>query len=108
MDSLKQAHAAEAAPKPTVAKSVTFKIVAIGAIILVLLVPMLMLSGLIDERESLRDGARREVSAQWGQEQTLGGPVLTVPYTVQTRSGTGTDATDDGRDALRPPVPGPP
>ena len=74
-------------------RSVTFKIAAIGAIILVLLVPMLMLGGLISERESLRDGARREVSAQWGQEQTLGGPVLTVPYTVTTRTGDAGAAT---------------
>lgn len=93
MDSLKQALAADAAPKSTVVRSVTFKVAAIGAIILVLLVPMLMLSDLIADRESLRDGARREVSAQWGQEQTLGGPVLSVPYTVQTRSGEGAGAT---------------
>ena len=81
-------------PKPSWARrSVTFKIAAIGAIILVLLVPMLMLGGLIAERESLRDGARREVSAQWGQDQTLGGPVLTVPYTVTTRTGDAGAAT---------------
>ncbi len=85
------------ADKAAVTKSVTFKIIAIGAIILVLLVPMLMLGGLISERESLRDGARREVSAQWGQEQTLGGPVLTVPYTVQTRSGTDAATTSETR-----------
>ena len=93
MDPIKQALAAADAPKTTVARSVTFKIVAIGAIILVLLVPMLMLGGLIDERESLRDGARREVSAQWGQEQTLGGPVLSVPYTVTVRQGDAGAAT---------------
>ncbi|HEX9951015.1 MAG TPA: cell envelope integrity protein CreD [Rubricoccaceae bacterium] len=95
MESITHALAAPPAdPKPSWARrSVTFKIAAIGAIILVLLVPMLMLGGLISERESLRDGARREVSAQWGQDQTLGGPVLTVPYTVTTRSGEGANAT---------------
>ena len=84
-----------AAPaKPSwVRKSVTFKIVAIGFIVLVLLVPMLMLDGLIRERETLRDGARREVSAQWGQNQTVGGPVLTVPYTYSERVGEGTSST---------------
>ena len=80
-----------ATPKPPrlskASRSVTFKIAAIGAIILVLLVPMLMLDGLISERQQLRDTARREVSAQWGQNQTVGGPVLTVPYTTTERTG---------------------
>ncbi|HEX8386048.1 MAG TPA: cell envelope integrity protein CreD [Rubricoccaceae bacterium] len=71
-------------------RSVTLKVVAIGAIVLVLLVPMMLLDGLIDEREALRDGARREVAAQWGQDQTVGGPVLTVPYTYTERTGDGT------------------
>lgn len=74
-------------------KSVTLKMVAIGAIVLVLLVPMLLLDGLIDERERLRDGARREVAAQWGQDQTIGGPVLTVPYTFSERTGDAGNAT---------------
>jgi inner membrane protein len=74
-------------------KSVSLKIVAIGLIVLVLLVPMLLLDGLIDEREALRDGARREVAAQWGQDQTVGGPVLTVPYTYTERTGNGQNVT---------------
>ena len=74
-------------------RSVTLKVVSIGAIVLVLLVPMLLLDGLIDERESLRDGARREVAAQWGQNQTVGGPVLSVPYTYTERSGDAGSAT---------------
>ena len=75
-------------------KSVTLKVVAIGAIVLVLLVPMLLLDSLIQERQSLRDGARREVAAQWGQDQTLGGPVLTVSYTYVERSGEGQNVTE--------------
>ena len=85
------------APKPPrlakASRSVTFKLVAIAAIILVLLVPMLMLGSLIGERQDLRDTARREVSAQWGQDQTVGGPVLSVPYTVTEQSGEGRNAT---------------
>ena len=83
-----------ARPKASWARrSVTLKMVAIGFIVLVLLVPMLMLGGLISEREALRDGARREVAAQWGQNQTVGGPVLTVPYTFTERSGEGAAST---------------
>ena len=69
--------------KPSWARrSVALKIFGIAFIILVLLVPLALLGGLINERENLRDQARREVAAQWGQEQTVGGPVLTVPYTT--------------------------
>ena len=74
---------AKATKKPSWARrSVALKIAGIAFIILVLLVPLALLGGLINERESLRDQARREVAAQWGQEQTVGGPVLTVPYTT--------------------------
>ncbi len=74
-------------------RSVSFKIVAIGFIVLVLFVPIWMLRDLIAERESLRDGARRAVAAQWGQNQTVGGPVLTVPYTFSERTGDAGNAT---------------
>ena len=74
-------------------RSVALKIAGIAFIILVLLVPLGLLGGLINERESLRDSARREVAAQWGQEQTLGGPVLTVPYTTVEVDGNGVRRT---------------
>ncbi|MFN3597948.1 MAG: cell envelope integrity protein CreD [Rubricoccaceae bacterium] len=64
--------------------SLGLKIAAIGVVILILLVPLAMLGGLIRERERLRDAARVEVGAQWGQPQTLGGPVLSIPYTART------------------------
>ncbi len=59
-----------------------WKVVAIVAIVLLLMVPLALLGGLVSEREALRDDARREVSAQWGQDQTVGGPVLTIPYSA--------------------------
>ena len=74
-------------------RSVVFKIAGIAFIILVLLVPLALLGGLIGERETLRDEARRSVAAQWGQEQTLGGPVLTVPYTTVEVDGNGVRRT---------------
>ena len=74
-------------------RSVVFKMFGIGFIILLLLVPLALLSGLIDERERRRDSAQRSVAAQWGQEQTLGGPVLTVPYTTVEVDGNGVRRT---------------
>ena len=74
-------------------RSVVLKMFGIGFIILLLLVPLALLSGLIDDRERQRDTARRSVAAQWGQEQTIGGPVLTVPYTTVEVDGDGTRRT---------------
>lgn len=47
-------------------RSVALKMLAIAALIIVLLIPMLMLGELISERQQLRDGVQREISAMWG------------------------------------------
>jgi inner membrane protein len=70
-------------------RSVTLKLIAIGFLVILLMIPALMLGGLIGEREALRDGARREVAARWGVEQTIGGPVLSIPFVVSQTTETG-------------------
>jgi inner membrane protein len=61
-------------------KSVTLKLISIAILILLLLIPSAMISSLIYERENIRDNAIKEVSEKWGGHQTIGGPVLTLPY----------------------------
>jgi inner membrane protein len=61
-------------------KSIVIKLITIGILILILLIPSSMLTALIYERQSVRDGAISEVSSKWGGEQTIGGPVVSVPY----------------------------
>src|SRR4029453_13048272 len=63
------------------------KIFFVGFLILVLFLPMGMIQSLITERNERQDSADWEVIKTWGREQTLGGPVLTVPYLVYTRDG---------------------
>jgi inner membrane protein len=70
-------------------RSVTLKLIAIAALVVLLLIPALLLGGLIREREMLRDQARREVASRWGIEQTVGGPVLSIPYVVSQTTETG-------------------
>ena len=60
--------------------STMLKLAVIGFLVLVLLIPVGMLQSLITERESTRNMAIAEVSSKWGYEQTIGGPVLSVPY----------------------------
>ncbi len=60
--------------------SITLKILVIGVLILLLLVPSSMISRLIEERQDLRDEAIKEVSSKWGDEQLVGSPVVSIPY----------------------------
>ncbi|MCO6477998.1 MAG: cell envelope integrity protein CreD [Phaeodactylibacter sp.] len=60
--------------------SVTLKLFVIGILILLLLIPVSMVISLIRERENIRNEAIREVSSKWGDDQTIAGPVISVPY----------------------------
>lgn len=60
--------------------SVMIKAAVILLLVLLLLIPSTMIQGLIEEREIRKDEAIREISAKWGERQTITGPVLTIPY----------------------------
>ncbi len=66
-------------------RSVTIKLLSIGVLILILLIPTSMLQSLVSERQNLHDAAIEEISSKWGGRQTLGGPVLSIPYTAQLK-----------------------
>jgi inner membrane protein len=65
----------------SLAGSVTGKVTFIGLLILVLLIPLGMIEGLIHERSSLYESARQDIARSWGEAQTIGGPILVVPFT---------------------------
>ena len=56
------------------------KPVVIGALALVLFVPVSMIQGLIAERQTRRNEAVAGIAEGWGGRQTLTGPYLAVPY----------------------------
>jgi inner membrane protein len=60
--------------------NIYFKIGTIILICLLLLIPTSMIKGLIFERESTQNTAIEEVSSKWGEEQTISGPFITIPY----------------------------
>lgn len=64
--------------------SVTLKLLSIGALLLLLLIPSSLVEGLITERAENRDAATAEISGQWGGPQLVLGPVLVLPYTVRS------------------------
>lgn len=65
--------------------SITVKLITIGILILVLLIPVSMVTSLIHEREWRQREVVNEINAKWGLEQIVGGPILTIPY-EQTRT----------------------
>jgi len=62
--------------------SIVVKILAIGILVLLLLIPLSMVGSLVRERQARSEQVAAEVATTWGSSQTLGGPVLTVPYLV--------------------------
>jgi inner membrane protein len=56
------------------------KTIVIGLLALVLLVPVLMIQGLIGERQARRNEAVMNIAEGWGKRQSVAGPYLSVPY----------------------------
>ena len=70
-------------------RSVTIKLISIGFLILILLIPTTMMQSLINERQTLHDQAIENISSKWGGKQIIGGPVLSVPYTTELKDDKG-------------------
>jgi inner membrane protein len=70
--------------------SVTGKALIIGAVVLLLMVPLSLLKGLVSERAERREQAYQRVAEGWGGSMVLGGPMLVIPTerTVSDKDGT--------------------
>ena len=56
------------------------KLVGVGVLILLLLVPLEMITGVLSDRLNRRNEAVADITSSWGKEQCIIGPVLMVPY----------------------------
>lgn len=63
----------------------TLKLLFVGTLALLLLLPLSMVKSLLCERQARRDEAIVGIAATWGSDQTLIGPVLVVPYRVPAK-----------------------
>lgn len=70
-------------------KSSPWKLLVISLLILLLWIPLLMVRSLIHERQQRRDSVIESVAQTWGRGQTLGGPVLAVPFMGPVRDQNG-------------------
>lgn len=66
--------------RPSFWQSVTFKLIVIGLLILIMLIPGAMIRKLISERQQTQLGVISEIGSKWGCGQTVNGPVLSIPY----------------------------
>jgi inner membrane protein len=60
-----------------------------GVLFICLLIPLSMMYSVVSERADRRDEATSAISSEWGGPQTLGGPVLTVPYRLAWKDANG-------------------
>ncbi|MFZ1749308.1 MAG: cell envelope integrity protein CreD [Saprospiraceae bacterium] len=62
------------------ATQISLKLLLIFVLVLFLLIPKFMILNLIDERKNLSLSVIDEVSAGWGSDQIITGPILVIPY----------------------------
>ncbi len=67
-------------------KPLGFKLGMIALLMLLLLIPLLMISGLITERQHQRDSVLRDIGQSASFEQQVAGPMIVVPYRKTERS----------------------
>src|SRR5678815_561150 len=61
--------------------SLTFRGASVAVLALLMLVPVGMVRGVIDERYAAYESVVQQVGAEWGGEQTVIGPMLLIPVT---------------------------
>ena len=66
-------------------RSASIKAATIAILILVLLIPIGMIKGVIDDRRMIGLEAQTDIMHSWGGEQLVAGPILVIPYTATHR-----------------------
>ncbi len=64
--------------------SLTMRMLMVGILVLVLLIPLAYIKDLIKERSYRQEEVINEINQKWGNEVLLYGPILKVPYQVHT------------------------
>ena len=82
--------------------SVVARLIVMGVLMLLLLIPLGMVQSVISERAQRRNDVAEDVSSTWGAAQTIAGPVLIVPYRTTIADSTGKQAQAIGRVSFLP------
>ncbi len=68
---------------------VMLELIILGGLAGVLMIGLVMIGSLVSERSERAASVRSEIASSWGQRQTIGGPVLIIPYRVRTTDANG-------------------
>src|SRR5437899_12548244 len=66
--------------------STIIKLLGVGALVLVLLIPLTMITGVLSDRLQRRNDAVADITSSWGKEQNVIGPVLGIPYQYKCKA----------------------
>ena len=61
-------------------RSLLLKTLIVGALALVLMIPVGMIQGLVAERQARRNDAVAGIAEGWGKRQTVSAPMIVIPY----------------------------
>lgn len=73
-------------------ESITIKLLSIGILVLILLIPTAWIMSIMEERQQRAEEVVGEVAGKWSGSQVIAGPVLVIPYQKAEKVGTGKDA----------------
>lgn len=76
----------QSAPTPGFFQSSTAKIIMVGMLTLVLLIPLQYVKSLIFERAERQKEVVNEINGKWGESVYICGPILKVPYVTYTET----------------------
>ena len=65
--------------------SATVRMIMVGFLTLILLIPLSFIEDLISERQSRQEEVVREINEKWGEEVLLYGPILRLPTKLTPR-----------------------
>ena len=60
--------------------SITARMLVVGFLLIVLLIPLEFVKILISERGYRQQEVIREINSKWGNEVLISGPILSIPY----------------------------
>lgn len=61
-------------------ESITIKLLSIGFLLLMLLIPLSWIDDLIQERQFRSDEVLTDITSKWSGRQTISGPIVVLPY----------------------------
>ena len=61
-------------------RTISFKLMLVGFLSLMLLIPAAWIRSIINERQQRSQEVSKEISSMWGEDQTIAGPVLSIPF----------------------------